>query len=154
MYDFGLQKKRKQDLHKRIINTARRCSHFLWLKQKDKGWCRPKRLQSFLHQHFKILTHKYRGHTTYLFFPCSTSYGRSHAALKGQLSPHELHINPRMFAQVMQNGHGPVIPATSSYFLSLSFSPFLPLFLSPPLIGYGPRDHAASVTNLKYVDQF
>ena len=42
---LGLKRAQNKALRKRVINTARRCSYFLWLNRKCKEWCHPKLLQ-------------------------------------------------------------------------------------------------------------
>ena len=42
---LGMTRAVNKKLRKRVINTARRCSYFLWLNRKCKEWCYPKLLQ-------------------------------------------------------------------------------------------------------------
>ena len=39
---LGFKRNENRALRKRVIDTARRCSYFLWLNRKCKEWCHPK----------------------------------------------------------------------------------------------------------------
>ena len=41
---LGFERSVNRALRKRVIDTARRCSYFLWLNRKCKEWCHPKPL--------------------------------------------------------------------------------------------------------------